>query len=86
MVNLNMRWDQALAQFGNRPGLNAGDITIELGTPIEGKDTYTVPSDAVSFGAEGGGVIGLAVELDDGRHLFIPWGNVTGIIDAADSP
>jgi hypothetical protein len=82
-MKLSGRWDQELAQFGNAPGLNAGDVTIELGTPVEGHDAYTVDSDAVTFGAESGNVIGLTIELADKRHLFIPWSNVTGIIDAA---
>lgn len=82
MVRINTRWVQELEQYGNEPGLNQGDVVIELGTPIDGMEKITVASDKVSFGAEAGTVVGVSVELDDGRHLFVPWANVTGFIDA----
>jgi hypothetical protein len=85
-MKLSGRWDQELAQFGNLPGLNAGDVTIELGVAVEGKNAYTVDSDDVTFGAESGNVIGLSLKLADKRHLFIPWSNVTGIVDAIERP
>jgi hypothetical protein len=85
-MKLSGRWDQELAQFGNLPGLNRGDVTIELATPVEGKNAYTVDSDDVTFGAESGNVIGLTLQLADKRHLLIPWSNVTGIVDAIEHP
>jgi hypothetical protein len=86
VMKLSGRWDQELAQFGNLPGLNQGDVTIELAIAVEGKNAYTVDSDDVTFGAESGNVIGLTLKLADKRHLFIPWSNVTGIVDAIESP
>lgn len=82
MVRINTRWVQELEQFGNEPGLNQGDVVIELAKPVDGMEKITVASDKVSFGAEAGSVIGLSVELDGGRHLFVPWSNVTGFLDA----
>jgi hypothetical protein len=85
-MKLSGRWDQELAQFGNAPGLNQGDVTIELAIAVEGKNAYTVDSDDVTFGAESGNVVGLTLLLADKRHLFIPWSNVTGIVDAIEHP
>lgn len=82
MVRVNTRWVQELEQFGNEPGLNQGDVVIELDKPVDGMQSITVASDKVSFGAEAGSVVGIVVELDDGRHMFVPWANVTGFIDA----
>jgi len=85
-MKISGRWDQELAQFGNLPGLNQGDVTIELAVAVEGKNAYTVSSDDVTFGAESGNVVGLTLLLADKRHLFIPWSNVTGIVDALEHP
>ena len=82
MVRVNSRWVQELEQFGNKPGLNQGDVVIELDKPVDGLQSITVASDKVSFGAEAGSVVGVTVELGDGRHLFVPWSNVIGFIDA----
>jgi hypothetical protein len=82
MVRINTRWVQELEQYGNEPGLNQGDVVIELDKPVDGMEKITVASGKVSFGAEAGSVIGLSVELDGGRHLFVPWANVTGFFDA----
>lgn len=82
MVRISTRWVQELEQFGNAPGLNQGDVVIELGQPVDGMEKITVASGKVSFGAEAGTVVGLIVELDGDRHLFVPWSNVTGFFDA----
>jgi hypothetical protein len=74
-------WDQELAQLGNKPGLNEGAVVIELAVPVAGSNSITADSTDLAVGAEGGQVVGLFVTLD-GRRLFIPWSNVTGIIDA----
>jgi hypothetical protein len=44
--------------------------------------SVTVDSDQLIIGAEAGQIVGLFVHLDDGRRLFIPGANVTGIVDA----
>ena len=76
------RWDQMLAEFGNTPDPNQGDVIIELGRPIAGMKSVTAASEHLTVSAEAGQIHGLSVVLDDGRHLLIPWSNVTGIIDA----
>ena len=81
-MQLSGRWDLTLAEFGNRPDLNQGDVIIELGTPIDGMKSFTAASEKMTISAEGGQVLGLSVVLGDGRRLFVPWLNVTGIIDA----
>lgn len=71
-----------MAEFGNRPDLNQGDVIIEVGKPVAGLKSVTAASEHLTVSAEAGQIHGLSVQLDDGRHLFIPWSNVTAIIDA----
>ena len=75
-------WDQELAQFGNKPGLDEGDVIVELAVPVDGMKSVRCATSDLQVGAEGGQVIGVFPRLPDGRHLFIPWLNVIGIIDA----
>lgn len=81
-MRLISHWDQELAQFGNKPGMDEGDVIVELAVPVDGMKTVRCPTGSLEVGAEGGQVIGLFPQLADGRHLFIPWSNVTGIFDA----
>jgi hypothetical protein len=75
-------WDQVLAQFGNQPGLDEGEVLIELAQPIGGAESLRVPIGELDAAAEAGAVVGLFTRTSDGRRLFIPWSNVTGISDA----
>jgi len=84
-MRLVSHWDQKLSQFGDRPGLDSGNVTIELTAPIRGTKTVTVDSGDLEVAAESGSVIGLFVDLGDAKHLFIPWGNVACLHDAQES-
>lgn len=87
MVQVIGNWDQQLAQFGNKPGLNEGDVLIVLSTPVDGMKSVRCAAADLFVGDEAGSVIGLLLVLPDGRHLLVPWANVVGIIDApAESP
>ncbi len=81
-MQVSSRWDEVLAQMGNKPDLNQGDVVIELANPVAGMQSVTAASEDMIIGAEAGQVVGLFVRLGDGRRLFIPGSNVTGIIDA----
>ena len=84
-MRLVSHWDQKLSQFGDRPGLDDGNVTIELTVPVRGTKTVTVESEDLEVAAEGGSVIGLFIDLSQGKHLFIPWGNVACMHDAQES-
>ena len=75
-------WHEFLAQMGNEPGAQQGDVTVHLVSPIEGASTVTGPSGALEAAAEAGSFIGLMFMVN-GRRLFIPAGNVAGIVDTA---
>jgi hypothetical protein len=76
------RWDEVLAEFGNTPELNQGDVVIELVEPIDGLRSVIAASEQLIIAAEAGMVLGVICRLMDKRRLLIPWGNVAGIIDA----
>lgn len=75
-------WHQFLAEMGNEPGQQAGDVTVHLVSPVEGMSTVTGPSGALEVAAEAGSFIGLLFMVN-GRRLFIPAANVAGIVDTA---
>jgi hypothetical protein len=81
-MHLTGFWQGFLADSGNKPGAQQGDVTITLIQPVGGVSTTTVPSDSVHVAAEAGNLIAVQVVLPDGRHLFVPASNVAGIIDA----
>lgn len=81
-MQLSSRWDEVLAEMGNKPDLNQGDVVIDLIAPAGGMKSVTAASENMIIGAEAGAVVGLFVKLPDGRRLFIPGVNIAGIIDA----
>lgn len=81
-MHLATYWHEFMAAAGNKPGAQQGDVVVALINPVEGTGAFTVPSDAVTIAAEAGQMIGAQVVLPDGRHLFVPAGNLAGIIDA----
>ena len=81
-MQVSSRWDQVLAEMGNKPDLNQGDVVIELDKAVAGQQSITAASEDMIIGAEAGQVVGLFVTLEDGRRLFIPGINVTAIVDA----
>jgi hypothetical protein len=81
-MQVTNRWDQVLAEMGNKPDLNQGDVIIELVAPAGAMKSVTAASEQLIIGAEAGAVVGLFVHLADGRRLFIPGANIAGIIDA----
>lgn len=70
-----------LAEMGNEPGEQQGNVTVHLVNPVEGKSEITGPSGALTVAAEAGSVIGIMVQAD-GRRLFIPGTNIAGIVDS----
>jgi hypothetical protein len=75
-------WHGFMAQAGNAPGDNKGDVIVSLLEPVGGVQEVTVPSGDVAIAAEAGNLIGLQLMLPDGRHLFVSAGNLAGVIDA----
>ena len=75
-------WHEFAAQQGNAPGAQQGDVIITFVNPVGGIDEVTVPSNDVTFAAEGGSLIGLQLLLEDGRRLFAAAGNIAGVVDA----
>jgi hypothetical protein len=83
-MRVSTRWHESLAQMGNAPGADMGNVTVHLSEAIEHKKAWTVPSANVIVASEAGSVAGLEIELPGGRRLFILAANVLGIIDAAE--
>jgi hypothetical protein len=81
MAHLSASWVQFMADIGNRPGAQQGDVLIELLSPVAGVQSITCPSSAVTIAAEAGQMVGLLV-FQHGRRLFIPAANVGAVIDA----
>lgn len=73
-------WHDFLAEMGNEPGAQQGDVTIHFVQPVDGAGSVTGPSGAVQVAAEAGSFIGVMVSVD-GRRLFVPSTNVAGIVD-----
>lgn len=70
-----------LAEMGNEPGEQQGNVTVHLINPVEGKSEITGPSGALTVAAEAGSVVGIMVQAE-GRRLFIPGTNIAGIVDS----
>jgi hypothetical protein len=85
-MHLQGYWHQFMADAGNKPGAQQGDVVVTLTQPVGGVGEFTVPSGAVTIAAEAGQMIGVQAVLDDGRRLFVPAGNIAGIIDAPAEP
>lgn len=81
-MQLQGYWHQFMADAGNKPGAQQGDVTITMIKPIGGIDEITVPSAGVILAAEAGQLIGVQLITPGGRHLFIAAGNLAGIVDA----
>lgn len=82
MAHLTGFWQKFLADLGNEPGEQQGNITVHLISPVEGMSSITGPSGALTIAAEAGSVVGAMMQID-GRHLFIPAVNIAGIVDTA---
>lgn len=81
MAHVNGFWTKFLAEAGNLPGDQQGDVTVHLNNPVEGMREVTCPSAGLTIAAEMGQLIGLQLKLADGRRLFVPAANVAGVID-----
>jgi len=79
---LDSYWHKHLAEMGNAPGAQQGDVVIHLAAPIGGEHSFRVPSASVAAAAEGGSFLGLLMTLPDGRRMFVPAGSVPAVIDA----
>jgi hypothetical protein len=82
MAHLTGFWHEFMAGTGNVPGVQLGDVVIHFSAPVEDHDSMRCPTDGVTLAVEAGNFIGLMTTLPDGRSLFVPAGNVAGIIDA----
>lgn len=81
-MHLQGYWHVFMADAGNKPGAQQGDVILTLVKPVGGVEEVTVPSSAVTFAAEAGQLIGVQVMLPDGRHLFATAANLAGVVDA----
>ena len=81
-MQLQGYWHQFMADAGNKPGAQQGDVTVTMIKPVGGVDEITVPSADVILAAEVGQLIGVQLITPGGRHLFIAAGNLAGIVDA----
>ncbi len=81
-MRLETMWHVFMADVGNAPGTNQGDVVVTMMEPVGGVQEVTVPSADVSIAAEAGNLIGVQVMMPGGRHLFIGANNLAGIIDA----
>lgn len=73
-------WQNFIAEMGNEPGAQQGNVTIHFVDPVDGVGSITGPSGAVEVAAEVGSLIGIMVSVD-GRRMFIPATNIAGIVD-----
>ena len=71
-----------MAEAGNAPGAQQGDVVISLLSAVGGVSEVTCPSADVAIAAEAGNLIGVQVRTEDGRRLFVSANNLAGIIDA----
>jgi hypothetical protein len=81
-MQLQGMWHVFMADAGNAPGAQQGDVVVTMMAPVGGVQEVTVPSASVSVAAEAGNLIGVQVMMPDGRHLFIGPNNLAGMIDA----
>jgi hypothetical protein len=81
-MHLEGYWHTFMADAGNAPGAQQGDVVVTLIKPVGGIEEIRVPSDLVSLAAEVGNLIGVQLMTADGRHLFVAAGNLAGIVDA----
>jgi hypothetical protein len=81
-MHLQGMWHNFMAQAGNAPGAQQGDVVVTLLQPVGGVSEVTVPSNDVTIAAEAGNLIGVQLLLDDGRRLYVNGSNLAGIIDA----
>jgi hypothetical protein len=81
-MHLQGYWAGFMAEAGNAPGAQQGDVVVTLVKPVGGLEEVTVPSDAVTIAAEAGNLIGVQVMLPDRRRLFISANNLAGMVDA----
>jgi hypothetical protein len=81
-MKLEGYWHNFMADAGNKPGAQQGDVLVTLIKPVGGIDEIRVPSAAVIIAAEAGQLIGVQLMTFDGRHLFVAAGNLAGIVDA----
>jgi hypothetical protein len=81
-MHLQGYWHTFMAEAGNEPGAQQGDVIVTLIHAVGGIDEIRVPSDLVTIAAEAGNLIGIQLVTADGRHLFVSSQNLAGIVDA----
>jgi hypothetical protein len=81
-MRLETMWHGWMAEAGNAPGQNKGDVIVTLMEPVGGVQEVTVPSGDVAVAAEAGNLIGVQVMMPDRRRLFVSAANLAGMVDA----
>jgi hypothetical protein len=82
MAHLVGFWHEFVGGVGNKPGAQQGDVVLHFASPVEGMDQVVCPSADVQLVVEAGNFIAVMTTLGDGRSLFVPAGNLAGMIDA----
>lgn len=77
-MNISSNYASLLADLGNEPGLQQGDVLVRLG---DGR-SERVPSADVTFLVEAGNLLGIHARLRDDRKVFWPASSVLAIEDA----
>jgi hypothetical protein len=81
-MHLKGMWHEFMADAGNAPGAQQGDVVVALLQPVGGVSEVTVPSNDVTVAAEMGNLIGVQLKTPDGRRMFVSAANLAGMIDA----
>jgi hypothetical protein len=81
-MHLQGMWHEFMAEAGNAPGSQKGDVVVTLMEPVGGVQEVTVASNDVTVAAEAGNLIGVQLVMPDGRRLFISAANLAGMVDA----
>jgi hypothetical protein len=58
-MHLQGFWHEFMADAGNKPGAQQGDVVTSLLQPVAGVCEVTVPSDSVGLAAEAGSLTGM---------------------------
>jgi hypothetical protein len=78
-MQVSGRWADLLAEMGNEPGVQRGDVCVRLAPPLQ--DEW-LPSGDITFLAEAGNFYGIYAHLPDGRQAYWPASSVLAIEDA----
>lgn len=81
-MHLQGMWHGFMAEAGNAPGAQKGDVIVTLMEPVGGVQEVTLPSNDVIIAAEAGNLIGVQLVMPDRRRMFVSAANLAGMVDA----